>query len=274
MDEQLSADERTRRRGSSSRLGHAGDRGEAVKAEALAEDRGIRDEITVGRVQPSRRAAMSAVSVSGTASRRGRRPADRRLRRARAGPVRAASGRSPPRTAARRPRAPRCWPRHAAGSPGTRPASRRSISGGRQRLEVDRGEVALARAPVRAPLEQLRPCERDDRDGHVAAPVQQVVDEVEQALVGLVEVLEHHAPRARSRRAARRTCARRRTAGPTRSGRPRPAAPGARARSRRRSAGSGTCSATVSPIRARVVASSSASTRPHGRGPSRPAPRT
>ena len=135
---------------------------------------------------------MSAVSVSGTAS--VRQVADRavdavldretalgdehphgldgvqrhRRRRGRRWP-----GRPPPAARARARRAARAWRL-------------------RQRLEVQREEVALAGAPVGAPLEQLRAGERHHVDGDVAAPLEQVVDEVEQARVGVVVVLEHH----------------------------------------------------------------------------------
>ena len=59
-----------------------------------------------------------------------------------------------------------------------------------QRLKVQRGEVALARAPVRSLVEQLGPGQRQDVDRCVPAPLEEVVDEVEQARVGEVEVLE------------------------------------------------------------------------------------
>ena len=61
------------------------------------------------------------------------------------------------------------------------------------------GRAARGRAPVKlrlpAPqsgpaLEELRPGERDDEDRDAAAPLEQVVDEVERARVGPVEVLE------------------------------------------------------------------------------------
>ena len=50
------------------------------------------------------------------------------------------------------------------GSPGTRPASSSSIASRGERLQVERGEVALAGAPGRPPLEQLRPRERDHEE--------------------------------------------------------------------------------------------------------------
>ena len=65
-----------------------------------------------------------------------------------------------------------------------------------ERLEVEGEEVAPAGAPVGPSLEQLRPGQRDDEDRDVAAPLEQVVDEVEQARVGPVEVLEDEDDRA------------------------------------------------------------------------------
>ena len=63
---------------------------------------------------------------------------------------------------------------------------------GRERLEVDRGEVAMTRAPGRPPLEQLGPRLRDDEDRRVAGPLEQVLDEVEQRRVRPLHVLEDH----------------------------------------------------------------------------------
>ena len=62
---------------------------------------------------------------------------------------------------------------------------------GRERLEVDRGEASLSGTPGRATFEQLRPREGDDEQRVVAGPVEQVLDEIEQAFVGPLHVLEH-----------------------------------------------------------------------------------
>ena len=59
-----------------------------------------------------------------------------------------------------------------------------------QRLEIQRDEVPLAGAPVGTALDEVRPGERHDVDRQPAAAVEQVVDEVEQAGVGEVHVLE------------------------------------------------------------------------------------
>ena len=38
----------------------------------------------------------------------------------------------------------------------------------------------------------LRPRQRDDEDRMVASPIEQILDERDEALVGPVDVLEHH----------------------------------------------------------------------------------
>ena len=50
----------------------------------------------------------------------------------------------------------------------------------RERLEVDRREVAAARAPGRPTLEELRPGEGGDEDRRAPRPLEQVLDEVQQ----------------------------------------------------------------------------------------------
>ena len=87
--------------------------------------------------------------------------------------------------------------RSSAGSPVTAPSSRRSSCGRGERLEEERGEAALRRAPRRPPLEQLRAGGRDDEDRPVARPVEQVLDEVEQRIVGPVQILEEQDRRRR-----------------------------------------------------------------------------
>jgi len=62
----------------------------------------------------------------------------------------------------------------------------------RQSLEVERGEPALARSPVRTTLGDLGTREREHEQRMVAPPLNQVVDEVEQRVVGPLEVLEDH----------------------------------------------------------------------------------
>jgi hypothetical protein len=61
----------------------------------------------------------------------------------------------------------------------------------RQRRELDRRRIHLAAAPSRPPLEQLQPRRANDQERDVAHPVREVVDEVEQPVVGPVDVLEH-----------------------------------------------------------------------------------
>ena len=62
--------------------------------------------------------------------------------------------------------------------------------GRRQRIEVDRGRVALAAAPGRALLEELGASGGDDHD-RALCPVGHVVDEVQQAVIGPVDVVQH-----------------------------------------------------------------------------------
>ena len=84
-----------------------------------------------------------------------------------------------------------------SGRPGHEAGQHLAHRGFGQRLEVDRGEVALAGAPVGPPLEQLRPGEGHDVDRVGARPLEDVVDEVDQARVRVVEVLEDQDHRRR-----------------------------------------------------------------------------
>ena len=65
-----------------------------------------------------------------------------------------------------------------------------------ERLERERGRVELAAAPAGPPLEELRPRRADHEQRDVGHPVDQLVDEVEQALVRPVQVLEDEHERA------------------------------------------------------------------------------
>ena len=89
----------------------------------------------------------------------------------------------------------------AAGQAGNEPGEELAHRRLGQRLEIERGEVALAGAPVRALLEELRAGQRDHEDRDVAAPLHDVVDEVDEADIGKVEVLEDHHDRGRGREA-------------------------------------------------------------------------
>ena len=60
-----------------------------------------------------------------------------------------------------------------------------------ERTERDRLRVSFAAAPARPPLEQLGPRSRDDEQRHARGPLDEVIDEVEQVVVGPVEVLEN-----------------------------------------------------------------------------------
>ena len=83
-----------------------------------------------------------------------------------------------------------------------------------ERRERDRRRVRLASAPAWPAREELGASGADDEDRHSARPVDEVVDEVEQAVVRPVQVLEDEHERAVARRALRRTVARRRTPRP------------------------------------------------------------
>ncbi len=65
-----------------------------------------------------------------------------------------------------------------------------------ERRERERRRVQLAAAPARAALEELRPGRRDDEERDVGHPVDELVEEVEQALVGPVDVLDDDDERA------------------------------------------------------------------------------
>ena len=65
-----------------------------------------------------------------------------------------------------------------------------------QRLERDRRGIELAATPVRAPSKQLRSGRADHQHRHVGHPVGELVDEVEQAVVGPLEILEDEDERA------------------------------------------------------------------------------
>ena len=67
---------------------------------------------------------------------------------------------------------------------------RSAVCSGGQRREADRRRVELAAAPTGPSLEQLRPGAADDEQRDAAQPVDELVDEVEQAVVGPVQVLE------------------------------------------------------------------------------------
>ena len=59
-----------------------------------------------------------------------------------------------------------------------------------ERLEREGDRVAASGSPVRPPIEQVRARERHDEDRMGTAPLEHVVDEVEKARIGPLEVLE------------------------------------------------------------------------------------
>ena len=66
----------------------------------------------------------------------------------------------------------------------------------RERRERQSHGVRLAAAPPRAPHEQLRPRAAEDEQRHSGGAVDETVDEVEEPVVGPVQVLEHEDGRA------------------------------------------------------------------------------
>ena len=140
-----------------------------------------------------------------------------------------------------------------------------------QRLERDRGRVAPPAAPTGAAVEQLVARQADDQGG-AAHPARQVLDQVEHALVGPVDVLDRdhhrvlpaHAPRPAS--APRRTVGRASAARRPRRGRrwPSRARPAARCRAGGRSSRRFVPAARRSPRRRRP-------TRPRAGASPRPA---
>ena len=60
-----------------------------------------------------------------------------------------------------------------------------------ERRKSEGRRVQLAAAPTRPSLEKLRPGGRDDEERNVGHPVDELVEEVEQAVVGPVQVLHH-----------------------------------------------------------------------------------
>jgi hypothetical protein len=60
----------------------------------------------------------------------------------------------------------------------------------RERLEEDRGRVALASSPRLVQLQQLRPRHAEEQDGGVSRPLRHVLDQLEQVGLGPVQVVE------------------------------------------------------------------------------------
>ena len=61
----------------------------------------------------------------------------------------------------------------------------------RKRREGDGRRVALASSPARSAVEELGPGGAQDQQRDAVHPIDEVVDEVEQAFVGPVQILEH-----------------------------------------------------------------------------------
>ena len=71
--------------------------------------------------------------------------------------------------------------------------------GRRQRLELDRGRPQPPAAPARPHVEQLGACEADEQERRRAHPGGEVLDQLEERLLGPVDVLEHEHERLRLR---------------------------------------------------------------------------
>ena len=86
----------------------------------------------------------------------------------------------------------------ADSSPSSSSASRSSsLSARRERLERDRGGAQAAAAPAGPHVEQLGPGEADDQERRVADALGEVLDQLEQRLLGPVDVLEDEDERLR-----------------------------------------------------------------------------
>ena len=81
-------------------------------------------------------------------------------------------------------------PADGLGEPGNEPGEQILHRGLRERLQIEGREVPVTRAPGRAPLEQVRAGQGDHVQRRVPRPLEEVLDEVEQALVRPLHVLE------------------------------------------------------------------------------------
>ena len=206
--------------GSSSTSGGAGERCEALLREGLAEDGAVLDQPSLlcgERVEAGRDQRVQRLRHLQRLDRSGR-------------PVDVALASEQPAVEQHAHRLDRVE-RHALGALEDAPAQlvgqARHEAGeelvhrvGRERLEVERAEAALAGAPGRALVRELGPRQREHEERVAAGPVEQVLEEVEQAGVRPLHVLEDEHRRRLAPPAARRGSARRRRGSPGR-----PAAP-------------------------------------------------
>ena len=207
---------------------------------------------------------MSAVSVSGHRERREVADRDGRRRpRQQGGPRRGASARSRRRTAGIPSARPTIDRTAALGQPGHEPRQQRAHRRLRQRLQVHRDEVALAGAPVGPPVEQLRARQRDDVDrARSRVHSSRWSTKSSRPRVGAVEVLEHHDHgRRRGQPLEERAPGGEQLLRPDAAARCR-AAPAARARSSAARPRRGRARPRSRRPSARVVGSSSVSSRP------------
>ncbi len=66
-----------------------------------------------------------------------------------------------------------------------------AVSRSSQRGQRNGRSVPLPTAPVRTAVQQLRPRRAEDEERHPACPVDEVIHEIEQAVVGPLQILEH-----------------------------------------------------------------------------------
>ena len=161
---------------------------ERGRPEHLPDHRCVLDDSFSAGASASSRAAIIPCTVSGSGSSSG----------AAAGrPRSAASARTPRRRADCLPHADHRRPAPPPGGALAR-AARRGAAPSRRRTAPDRERrrVSLAAAPAAAAVEQLGPRRRDDQHRHVRGPFREVVDEVEQAVVRPVQILEDEHERA------------------------------------------------------------------------------
>ena len=199
---------------------------------------------------PSIREATSACSVSGTSS--GFDLADDVVRAVRSLDLSAVHEHADGLDRVQRDALGTCSDRSAQflGQPGHEALQERVHRVVGERLESEPGEApARRRAEPGAALEELGPRESQDEDRLRARPLDEVLDEVEEAGVGPLEVLEYEHRRRLVRQATRRTGARRRTGPRARTSRRRgPRRWASRGSTHSRSVASGTCSATEARI--------------------------
>src|SRR5439155_4443277 len=65
-----------------------------------------------------------------------------------------------------------------------------------ERFEEERGDASPARSPAGPAIDDLGTCQTEEEDGLVTAPIQQMLDEVEELRIGPLEIFEDEHDRA------------------------------------------------------------------------------